>query len=276
MIENFEYKLPDNEKIRVTAYSESGVSEAGCLIYVHGFKGFKDWGFVPSVGNYFAERGYLVLTFNFSLNGIGENPYEFTEFDKFSRNTISREVEELGIMINLASEFRFGKFGKEKIGLIGHSRGGGVSIICSAENAKVHALCTWASVATFDRYSSRIKDEWIQNGFFEVQNMRTGQVFRMSSDYITEIIETKQDELNIINSVSKIECPYLIIHGEQDLAVPVKEGKQLYSAPSSAQREFIGLPATGHTFDIVHPFEGISEKFLKVLTFTEQFFKSKL
>jgi len=44
-------------------------------VYVHGFKGFKDWGFVPYIGETFASKGFAFLTFNFSHNGIESNPF---------------------------------------------------------------------------------------------------------------------------------------------------------------------------------------------------------
>ena len=66
-----------NEKIRFTVYGIENINNAPCLIFVHGFKGFKDWGFWPYIGNYFAKNRFFVITFNFSHNGIGEGKTEF-------------------------------------------------------------------------------------------------------------------------------------------------------------------------------------------------------
>ena len=79
-------------KIRVTVYGLENLNSAPCLIFVHGFKGFKDWGFGPYIGDYFAEKGFFVITFNFSHNGIGEGKTEFGELEKFAQNTFSLEV----------------------------------------------------------------------------------------------------------------------------------------------------------------------------------------
>ena len=36
-----------SEKLRITSYGYENLESAACLIFVHGFKGFKDWGFWP-------------------------------------------------------------------------------------------------------------------------------------------------------------------------------------------------------------------------------------
>ncbi|MDH3268405.1 MAG: alpha/beta hydrolase, partial [Ignavibacteria bacterium] len=95
MNKDFVLNTKKNEKIRITSYGYENLESAPCLIFVHGFKGFKDWGFWPYTGNYFGNRGFFVLTFNFSNNGVGEKLTEFTELDKFANNTFSLELEEL-------------------------------------------------------------------------------------------------------------------------------------------------------------------------------------
>ena len=40
------------------------------LVYCHGFKGFKQWGHVPFIHEYFATGEYAVIAFNHSHNGV--------------------------------------------------------------------------------------------------------------------------------------------------------------------------------------------------------------
>ncbi|MCK5087881.1 MAG: alpha/beta hydrolase, partial [Melioribacteraceae bacterium] len=72
MSENYSYKTSEDDVIAITTHGNDNLSSRNCLIYIHGFKGFKDWGFVPYIGEYFANKGFFVITFNFSHNGIGE------------------------------------------------------------------------------------------------------------------------------------------------------------------------------------------------------------
>jgi len=107
MNKDFVLNTKKSEKIRITSYGYENLESAPCLIFVHGFKGFKDWGFWPYSGNYFAERGFFILTFNFSHNGIGENLTEFTELEKFANNTFSLELEDLNEIIqNVITDFQ--------------------------------------------------------------------------------------------------------------------------------------------------------------------------
>ncbi|MCB0288593.1 MAG: alpha/beta hydrolase, partial [Calditrichaeota bacterium] len=132
MSQNYIYNTSENQKINITTFGTSNLEKGNCLIFVHGFKGFKDWGFVPHLAKHFSENGYFVITFNFSHNGVGKSLTEFDELDKFANNTLSREVNEL---IEIISAYKNGFFGKisnqNKIGLVGHSRGGAVSILAA-------------------------------------------------------------------------------------------------------------------------------------------------
>ncbi len=85
MSQNFVYLTTDNQKIRITTFGNSNLQNGNCLIFVHGFKGFKDWGFGPYLADYFSKKGYFVITFNFSHNGVGKNLTEFDELEKFAK-----------------------------------------------------------------------------------------------------------------------------------------------------------------------------------------------
>ena len=70
------------------------------VVACHGFKGFKDWGFWPETARTFCEAGIGFVAFNFSGSGIGEDPEAFTELDRFEANTIGRELEDLGRVLD--------------------------------------------------------------------------------------------------------------------------------------------------------------------------------
>ncbi len=262
-----------NEKIRITTY---GSESAPCLIYVHGFKGFKDWGFVPYMGEYLANKGFFVITFNFSHNGIGDYPLEFTELEKFGKNTFSLEIEELSEVIHAYQFNFFGGNTNKGVGLIGHSRGGAIALLTAGVKDDVKAVAVWASVSKLDRYSKRQKEEWRKKGVFEVLNTRTNQVMPLNISLLDDIEQNKDRKLNLKIAVNELNKQLLILHGEQDLAVKLDEGKEIYSWSNKVLTEFYPVEATGHTFDIKHPFEGSNPKFDFVLNKTEEFFTKNL
>jgi len=276
MNKDFVLNTTKNEKIRIASYGYENLESASCLIFVHGFKGFKDWGFWPYTGNYFAERGFFVLTFNFSHNGIGENLTEFTELEKFANNTFSLELEELNEIIDAYLNNFFGKKSKKDIGIVGHSRGGGDSLIVSSKRKEIGATVLWASIANFNRYSARQEKEWRKNGVFEILNTRTNQMMKLNVVLLDDIGKNKDGLLNLDNAARNLNKPLLILHGEQDLAVPIKEAEQIFSWSNKKQTEFHKIKATGHTFDIAHPFEGSNLKFDFVLEKTLNFFNKNL
>ena len=276
MAKDFVFRTRNSDTLSITTYGIDNVGNVPCIFLVHGFKGFKDWGFGPFVGKYLSENGFFVCSFNFSHNGIGNNPTEFTELERFAENTFSLEISELTELIDAYLEGFFGRISNSKIGLIGHSRGGGISLLTARQRKNINAVAVWASVSNFDRYSERQKENWRKKGVFEVLNSRTKQVMRLNVSLLEDLEKNRDDLLNIGKSVSELNRPLLIVHGEQDVAVPVKEGEKLYEMSNKGLTSFIKIPAAGHTFDVVHPFKGSNPKFEKVLNNTLEFFNRNL
>jgi pimeloyl-ACP methyl ester carboxylesterase len=273
MSQNYTYLTSDDYSLNITTYGNSNLTTGNCIIFVHGFKGFKDWGFGPYLAKSIADNGNFVITFNFSHNGVGENSVDFNELEKFANNTYSREISEVA---EIVKAYKGGFFGipniKGKIGLLGHSRGGGVSIIAASKLPDVNALVTWSAISKFDRFTDRQKAEWKKNGYLEMLNTRTKQLMRLNKVLLEDIEENNHTLLNIENSLNEMDKPYLIIHGDQDLAVPIDEAETIYSWSNKAKTELFKISGTGHTFDIKHPFDGNSKAFERVLDKTNTFF----
>ncbi len=266
MIKDYWLKASDGEKISITTYWEEKLFSGKTVVFVHGFKGFKDWGFGPALGSYFAKKGLFVITFNFSHNGIGENNVEFAELEKFANNTFTREVKELNEILNsIRNGFFEGTDPKSKVGVIGHSRGGAIALLCTSKRDDVDAVITWSAISKIDRYSERQKYEWRKTGYLEVLNTRTNQLMRMNVSLLKDIEQNSNGSLNLENSVRNLNKPLMIAHGDQDLAVPIGEAGQLYAWADKSKTEFYKLFGTGHTFDVVHPYAGMTEKFEKLL-----------
>src|ERR1700743_3059813 len=105
---------------------------APLVIFAHGFKGFKDWGAHHLVANYFAEHGFRFLKFNFSHNGTTtDSPLDFADLIAFADNTFSIELEDLKAIIDFACGGS-AMPAANGVYLIGHSMGGGISIIKTA------------------------------------------------------------------------------------------------------------------------------------------------
>jgi pimeloyl-ACP methyl ester carboxylesterase len=247
------------------------------VIFCHGFKGFKDWGCFPYMLDKIAAQGNFVVSFNFSYNGVGEEGNELAEFtrlDKFAENTFTREIEDLGSVVDYLDVHRPKyKYDFNNIVLIGHSRGGGIVILETAQDKRIKKLITLASVASFERYTDRHKAEWKEKGYWDVMNSRTGQMMRMNVSLL-EDIENNAETLDIEKAAEKINIPWLIIHGMEDISVDYSSAETLYNSGKTSQKTLKLLENTGHTFGATHPFENTTKKLEEVIDMVINFIKN--
>ncbi|NMB80387.1 MAG: prolyl oligopeptidase family serine peptidase [Ignavibacteria bacterium] len=276
MIKDFILKTSKGNQLQVSTFVNEMQYNGNAIIFAHGFKGFKDWGFGPYLGNFFANGGFIVVTFNFSHNGIGINKTEFTELEKFADNTFTLEVSELDEIIDFLKTGHLEIEFNGKVGLLGHSRGGAISLLTASKRIDINGVALWASISKLDRYSERQKVIWRKNGYFEILNTRTNQQMRLNVSLLDDIEKNANGSLNLEKSVRNLGCPLLIAHGDQDLAVPIAEAEQIYDWADKSKTEFYKIFGTGHTFDIIHPFNGTNEKFEKLLKKTSEFFQRNL
>jgi len=261
------------ELIRGDLRHREDVKNAPTIIICHGFKGFKDWGFFPILAESLASAGYVTVTFNFSRNGVGADLQNFNELEKFARNTYSHELEDLKFIVDNIANERLGKglIDLEKIGLLGHSRGGGIAILHTSKDERIQVLVTWAAISTVERFSQEEIGLWEKNGYIEIENKRTKQIMPIYADLLQDIRANK-DKLNIIESASRLEIPTLIIHGDCDESVHPDEARKIYDNLSSPSKELMIIEETNHTFGTNHPMESRSEQFDTVLDLTESWF----
>jgi esterase/lipase len=235
------------------------------VLFLHGFKGFKDWGGFPYMLEKISENGFVAAGFNFSYNGIENEPMNFTRPDKFAENTNTREIEDTISVLDFF-EMNQEEFNIDfsSVTLIGHSRGGGDAIIVAAEDKRVTKLITLAAVSDFNRFSDEIKKQWRENGFIEIQNSRTKQNMRLNVTLLDDM-EKNAGRLNILNAAAKLNIPFLIIQGAEDMAVSKSEAELIYSVADKSKSELFIIEHTGHTFGVQHPFAGTTPAFETVL-----------
>lgn len=226
--------------------------EAPLIIFAHGFKGFKDWGTHNLVAQYFAEQGFRFLKFNFSHNGTTpEYPLDFVDLEAFSDNTFSKELEDLKLVIDFATNGA-NFLPIKTVFLIGHSMGGGISIIKTAEDERVAKLITWASVADFHNlWPKEAEAQWKLSGVMNFPNSRTNQQMPVKSTLLDDLDQNPK-RLNILAASAEIKRPWLIIHGDQDPTVNISHALQLNR--KQPKSDLVVAPGANHTFNSNHPY----------------------
>jgi pimeloyl-ACP methyl ester carboxylesterase len=226
---------------------------APLVIFAHGIRGFKDWGAHNLVAQYFAENGFRFLKFNFSHNGTtADNPTEFTDLIAFSDNTFSFELEDLQLVI----DFACGGSAIPRVNsvyLIGHSLGGGIGIVKTAEDKRIKKLVTMAAISNFHNlWPKEAEKQWRLQGVMYLKNSRTGQNMPYKSSLLLDL-DLNAVRLDIPLKASEIKQPWLIIHGDADTSVPLSHAEQLHEAQPNA--DFLVIPGADHTFNASHPYQ---------------------
>jgi dienelactone hydrolase len=247
------------------------------VLFCHGFKGFKDWGPFPDWGRALARAGFVAVHLNFSYNGVTpEAPTEFTALDAFAQNTYTRELDDVDAVVEAAATggLREAPIDAERIGLMGHSRGGGIALLQAARDDRVSALATWAAVSGFvERFTDEQKKDWETQGYTEVVNSRTGQVLRLDKVLFDDAM-AHQDALDVRAAAERLDTPWLLVHAPDDAAVPFHEAELLAERNGSA---LLVEASGGHTFGGSHPHEGdIPDSLQYVWDRTAAFFNTHL
>jgi dienelactone hydrolase len=244
------------------------------VVVVHGFKGFKDWGLWPSFAERLAQAGFSTVTLNLSGSGVDDTG-EFVYPDRFGHNTFSAELQDLRRVTDVLAAGELGVVPPTSLGLLGHSRGGGIAVLQTATDARVRALVTWAAISTVERWPAAQRASWRAAGVNDVKNARTGQVLPLYTDVLDDI-ERSGDALDIEAAAGHIRVPWLIVHGSEDEAVAVFEGKRLADAAPAETARFLEIEGGGHTFGAAHPWRGTTPALERVTDATLAFFAAEL
>jgi pimeloyl-ACP methyl ester carboxylesterase len=228
-----------------------GPPPRSAVVVVHGFKGFKDWGFFPYLCRRLAAAGHAVVSFNFSGSGIGSDPERFTELEAFAANTFTRELEELAWIVDWVMTGDLMSRRPRALALVGHSRGGGDVVLHAADDDRVGALATWSAVSSFDRWSEATRAEWRENERIYVLNARTGQQMPLDVGLL-EDVEAHRERLDVGAAAARVQAPWLILHGEKDLTVGLEEARAL--ARRARRGRLTVVEGAGHTYEVGHPF----------------------
>lgn len=236
--------------VRGEAYHpEAAPSAAGTVVICHGFKGFAHWAFFPYLASAIAESGVRAITFDFSGSGVGPDRENFSQLEEFTTNTFTQELTDLDQVI--AESRRRGWIDKG-FGLFGHSRGGGVAILHASHDRAVKALVTWASISNTFRWSDSDVAAWRQRGYTDIHNSRTGQDMRLGTALLDEVESLGKTKLDVSAAARRIAVPWLIVHGEGDETVPLKEAELLHEL-SPGRTTLWKVEGGNHAFGASHP-----------------------
>ena len=224
------------------------------VLILHGFKGFMDWGFFPLLAQGLAESGFAAVRFNASGSGVGADGVDFSDLSAFEQDTFSRQLEDVARVQEHCLSGALGSLDPSRMGMVGHSRGGGVALLHCAR-FPVRALVTWAAIDSVMRLEEAAVARWRRDGYLDIPNARTGQIMRMGRAML-EDVEQNAEDLHIVNAAKKVEAQTLLLHGSADDVVEPGAAERILAVMRQAECEI--RPGAGHTFGATHPLDKVT------------------
>jgi fermentation-respiration switch protein FrsA (DUF1100 family) len=172
-----------------------------CVITSHGLLSSKDSEKYVALGDKMAGEGMAMLRFDF--RGIGES--EGSEED----NTISKKIADLSAAIDF---IRSSPGLEKRIGLMGSSLGGFLSLMKASMDHEIRAVVIWATPLHMDDLGSKKQEE----------------DYPLPPEAFFEDLP-KHRLLPFLPKVSN--C--LVIHGEKDELVPMEQALGIFNSLSS-------------------------------------------
>ena len=271
-IEQFEYN-----DVAADLYYPKASGKFPLIIISHGFKGWKRWGFIPYTAQSFASKGAIVICIDYSKNGSPDQDGFITKIHDFAENNVSTEINDLQNLIKVIRGSKIDEFNKienlwnSKINLAGHSLGGAISLIVANQDNDINKVALWGSIAKFDRYTERQKLLWKEKGYSEFINQSTNQFLRINYQYM-EDIEINKEKNDLIRIMSNFNRPVLLLHGKQDITVPVKEIMSFIENTNNDLFKYQIIEKTGHLFGVTYPFTSSNPQLEKLISLSSDFF----
>ena len=266
----WEIRPADGVPLRGDVRFLAGTQPTSAVVICHGFKGFRRWGFFPPLARALARRGHAAVSFDFSRNGVGGDGVDFSALERFAENTHSRNVDEIRLVLDAVAAGRIPGCDGVRVGLFGHSRGGGEAVLAAAEDPRVEALVTWAAIASVHRWPADTVERWRRGETVLVPNARTGQAMPMGPGFWRDV-ERSAERLDIGAAAARIGAPWLIVHGDADASVSVDDAHALFAAAGEAAELAIVADAD-HTFGAKHPWAGAPPELQTAARLTAEWF----
>ena len=205
------------------AFHEGDRESKNIVVLGHGVTGNKDRPFIVALAEGLAAVGIPAFRFSFSGNGASEG--------KFTDSNISKEVDDLGAVLNALDGY--------SVCYVGHSMGGAVGVLRASQDSRIQLLVSLAGMVHTKAFAQgEFGDVTPDEGF-------------MWDEPDCPLSQAYMDDLTQINSVvdhsPQIRVPWLLVHGDADDVVPIEDSHDIL-AKATDQAQLITLEGANHVF----------------------------
>ncbi|MYE87907.1 prolyl oligopeptidase family serine peptidase [Candidatus Poribacteria bacterium] len=204
-------------------FHEGEKESKNIVVLGHGVTGNKDRPFVVALGEGLAAAGIPTLRFSFSGNGASAG--------NFTDSTISKEVEDLGAVLDVLDGY--------SICYVGHSVGGAVGVLRASTDSRIQLLVSLAGMVHTQAFAQReFGDVTPDEGF-----MWDEPDCPLSHAYMDDLTQIE----TVVNLAPRITVPWLLVHGDEDDVVPIEDSHDIL-AKSASQAELVTIEGANHVF----------------------------
>jgi len=208
------------------------------VLVLHGFKGLKEQPHIDVCAKELCKAGFVALRFD-SSNGLGESDGDIFDCD------LTGFVDDAKCALDFLQTLRY--VDKQRIGMTGHSFGGQVTIIMAANDARVKTAVPQCAVflPEFSHSLNEDSDGWKKKGYKIFQSKTTGKEFKLSYHFYEDRMNYPGKKMKRLAAAIKV--PTMVIHSENDEAVPVETAHKLFET-LRCEKELHIIKGAPHTF----------------------------
>jgi uncharacterized protein len=187
-----------------------------------------------------ARRGILSLRFDYRGSGDSEG--------SFHDMTLESKVHDVLAALEFLSHDP--QIDSSRIGILGRSLGGAISVLAAKRQGNVKSLALWAPVFSSDHW----QDLWKLSKAEKLTSAQAEAIKNMPAkipnmQFLQQFFSIRmQDELESLQHI-----PLLHIHGEKDSVVKVEHAEEYRKSRSASQNtRFVRLQNSDHDFSDFH------------------------
>jgi uncharacterized protein len=205
-----------------------GASDGTTLMVLgHGVTGNKDRPLLVELGNTLAAAGIHALRISFAGNGASEG--------RFEDSTISKEIEDLGSVLDALPGWR--------IGYVGHSLGAAVGMLRASHDSRIRLLVSLAGMAHTAAFAQREFGQ-VTPGAGCMWDQPECPLSQRFMDDMTRVS-------SVVEAARRVRVPWLWVHGLADDVVPPQDSRDLRAVANPPNR-LLELPEADHVFSAPH------------------------
>ena len=217
-----EVRIPSANGKQLFAWFIPRPEPVPALVIVHGWGGNAQM-MLPLAAPLFGA-GYSLLLIDVRCHGQSDND-TFTSLPRFAE-----DIEHaLSWLVSQPESADL------PLGVIGHSVGAGAALLAAARNPKIGAVVSLAAFAHPDGMMRR----WLR--FKRIPFWPVGAYVLY---YVQKVIGYRFDDIAPINTISRVACPVLLVHGLGDETVPVAEAEAIFARRSHQRVELLLIPGS--------------------------------